>query len=91
MNQVYKVVLQIPRDDRWAEDLLELRWQETEDPHGPHIKVYTDGEDAETGQPMVMIRCKHHSLEQAWALAEVVREKVAELEKLWAERSPAEH
>ena len=61
---MYKAVLQVPTEAVEDEALLDLRWQETSDPHGPHIKVYRDKVDAETGESCVFIRCKHRSVEQ---------------------------
>ena len=37
--EVFKAVIQIPFDDKFADAALALRWQESENPHGPHIKV----------------------------------------------------
>ena len=66
--KVHKAVIQIPFDEELAEDLLDLRWQESENPHGPHIKVYPDGKDAKTGEPCIFVRCKDSDVAKLRAL-----------------------
>ena len=62
---MFKVVLQVP--ELGSEVLIEP-WQETSDPHGPHIKVYRHQACAETGAPMTFVRCKHRTLIEVQAL-----------------------
>ena len=71
---MYKLVLQIPEDDDAAERLAGLRLQETDDPHGPHIKTQMM-RDAETGEPMLSVRMKHTSWSKVEELFKIVREK----------------
>ena len=61
---MYKVVIQVPE----LEDLDVSPWQETEDPHGPHVKIYTDLTCAETGEIVTRVRFKHRSLEEVFKL-----------------------
>ena len=80
MDEVYKAVFQLPETDLWDESLTErLRWQETSDPHGPHIKVYPHKTDAETGRPCVHVRCKHRTLAD---LATLMRRVVSAIEEV---------
>lgn len=55
---MYKIVIHVPE----SEGLDAEPWQETEDPHGPHIKVYHGRKCAETDEAMTIIRCKNSSL-----------------------------
>ena len=71
---MYKLVLHIPEDDDVAERLAGLRWHETDDPHGPHIKTQTV-RDAETGETMLTVRMKHTSWEKVEALLTIVKDK----------------
>jgi len=61
---MFKVVFQIPYDeDTWDEDWSQtLRVETPGDPHGPHIEIYPNQIDHETGQKVVFIRCKHNNL-----------------------------
>jgi len=77
---MYKAVLQVPTEAVDDEALLALRWQETEDPHGPHIKVYRDKVDAETGESCVFIRCKHRSIDQLNTLIAQVSQGIKDAE-----------
>lgn len=70
--EVYKAVIQVPHDDDLADAVLALRWQESANPHGPHIKVYPDRKDPETDEPCIQIRCKHRSLDELRGLMDGV-------------------
>ena len=70
--EVFKAVIQVPYDEELADAALALRWQESGNPHGPHIKVYPDRRDPETDEPCIQIRCKHRSLEELRGLVERV-------------------
>ena len=72
---VFKIVFQVPYDEAcWDEQLASnLRRVTPGDPHGPHIKIYVDERDPETGEPCARIRCKHHSLSEVERLAASVR------------------
>ena len=72
--KVYKAVIQVPHDDELADAALALRWQESENPHGPHIKVYPDRSDPETDEPCIQIRCKHRGLDELRGLVDRVLE-----------------
>jgi len=61
---MYKIVIQVPE----IEDLDVDPWQETEDPHGPHIKINRDQTCAEIGEIVTRIRFKHRSLEEVFDL-----------------------
>ena len=77
MTQIYKAVFQLPADSMWRAYLAEdLWWQEGDDPHGPHIKIYPDKHDAETGEPCVHVRCKHRSLDELLGLMEKVTQAI---------------
>jgi len=78
---VFKIVFQVPYDDEcWDQDVAdELRLVTPGDPHGPHIKVYPNQRDPETGEPCAHIRCKHHSLDAVQGLAARVRERLPAL------------
>lgn len=74
---VFKVVFQIPFDQSkwdgtWAKD---LRTETPGDPHGPHIKIYANQKDVETGAKVAFIRCKHTDLEN---LKQYMNNKVME-------------
>ena len=62
---MFKVVLQVPE---LKSEVLVEPWQETSDPHGPHIKIYRNQACAETGAPMTFVRCKHRTLSEVQAL-----------------------
>ena len=62
---MYKIVLQVPESEG---EVLTEPWQETSDPHGPHIKIYRDQRCSETGVPMTFVRCKHRTLEEVKTL-----------------------
>lgn len=78
---VFKIVFHIPYDeDVWDPDLAaDLRRETPGDPHGPHIKIAADVPDAETGERVAIIRCKHHSLGEVEALANLVRNALPDL------------
>jgi len=78
---VLKVVFQIPFDQSkwggtWAKD---LRTETPGDPHGPHIKIYGNQKDAETGERMTFIRCKHKDLEILKQYVNKVMKKIPEV------------
>ena len=62
---MFKIVLQVPEQE--SEVLVEP-WQETPDPHGPHIKVYKNKVCAETGASITIVRCKHRTLKDVKVL-----------------------
>ena len=62
---MFKIVLQVPELEN---EVLVEPWQESSDPHGPHIKIYRNKSCAETGAPITIIRCKHRTLEDVEAL-----------------------
>ena len=78
---VYKQVFQVPYDPEfWDEDVAErLRTYTPGDPHGPHIKIYTGIQDAETGELCAQIRCKHHALKDVQMLADRVQRALPHL------------
>lgn len=78
---VYKIVFHVPYDPAaWDPDVAAALRRETPgDPHGPHIKIATGVRDAETGEPVAIIRCKHHTLEAVEAYAAEVREALPRL------------
>ena len=61
---MYKIVLQVPSKDAIEPEL----WQESSDPHGPHIKVRHDAVCPETGESVSQIRCKHRTLAELVSL-----------------------
>ncbi len=73
---MFKIVLQIPELE--SEVLIEP-WQETSDPHGPHIKIYRGQPCAETGAPMTFVRCKHRTVDSVHALMTKVLSSVQSL------------
>lgn len=62
---MYKIVLQVPELES---EVFAEPWQETSDPHGPHVKVYKHQSCSETGAPMTIVRCKHRTLEEVQTL-----------------------
>ena len=58
---MYKLVLQVPEDEA---DVLIDPWQDSANPHGPHIKIYRNQTCPETGRAMTFVRCKHKSLQE---------------------------
>ena len=78
---VFKIVFHVPYDeDFWDPDLAaRLRRETPGDEHGPHIKIAADVPDAETGERVAIIRCKHHSLSEVEALAKLVRDALPHL------------
>lgn len=81
MVMVFKVVFQIPFDqskwdETWAKD---LRTETPGDPHGPHIKIYANQKDAETGERVIFIRCKHTDLENLKQYVDKVMQKIPEV------------
>ncbi len=78
---VIKVVFQIPFDEnKWDEAWTkELRTESPGDPHGPHIKIYANQKDVETGEKVIFIRCKHTDLENLKQYVDKVMKKIPEV------------
>ena len=77
----FKVVFQIPFnqskwDETWAK---EMRTEIPGDPHGPHIKICANQKDAETGEKVLFIRCKHTNLEDLKQYGNKVIERLPEI------------
>lgn len=81
MSQNYhKTVFQIPYSDDAEVVAAGLVWHENaSNGHGPHIKVYANRKDAETGEPIIIIRCKHRSWGELRELSERVTDALEEL------------
>ncbi len=75
---VYKIVFQIPYDednwdDGWAND---LKVEVPGNPHGPHIKIYPNQKDQESGERCTFIRCKHENIKDLKRFAKKVFAKI---------------
>ena len=80
---ILKVVFQLPYDEStwdptWAN---ELRVETPGNPHGPHIKIYANEKDSETGEKVIFVRCKQTSLEGLKKYVDAVFEKFPEILK----------
>lgn len=78
---IFKAVFQIPCnentwDEQWAR---ELRTETPGDPHGPHIKIYANQKDVETGEKVIFIRCKHTNFEDLEKYIDKVMGKIKEI------------
>ena len=78
---VIKVVFQIPFDEnKWDEAWTkELRTESPSDPHGPHMKIYANQKDVETGEKVIFIRCKHTDLENLKQYVNRIMERIPEV------------
>ena len=78
---VYKIVFHVPYDEEFwdPDEAARLRRETPGDPHGPHIKIAADIPDAETGDRVAIIRCKHHTYAEVEALASLVRDALPRL------------
>lgn len=78
---IFKVVFQIPFDQsKWDETWAkELRTEIPGDPHGPHIKMYANQKDVETGERVIFIRCKHTNLDDLKGYVDRVMAKLPEI------------
>ncbi|MBM4305289.1 MAG: hypothetical protein FJ123_01005 [Deltaproteobacteria bacterium] len=48
-------------------------------PHGPHIKIYANEKDADTGGRVTFIRCKHTNLDDLRRYVDRVMAKLPEI------------
>jgi len=78
---VFKVVFQIPFDEgKWDEEWArEMRVEMPGNPNGPHIKIYANEKDAETGENVTFIRCKHTNLEDLKKYVNKIMERLPEV------------
>ena len=68
---VYKTAIQVPiTEGADLEPLLE--WSEGPDRHGPHIRCILT-KDAETGEPCLIVRCKHRTRQELSSLVAVAQ------------------
>jgi hypothetical protein len=78
---IFKAVIQIPYDEStWDPAWVnELRVETPGNPHSPHIKIYANEKDSETGEKVIFVRCKQTSLGGLKEYVDRVFEKLPEV------------
>lgn len=68
---------QVPDESTWDPIWAnELREETFGNPHSPHIRIYANEKDSETGEKVILIRCKQTSLEGLKKYVDTVFEKL---------------
>ena len=81
---IFKVVFQIPYDESTSDPVWanELRAETPSNPHCPHIKIYADERDSETGGKVIVMRWKKTRLEGLKKYVDTVFENLPDILKV---------